>query len=108
MQNREPITHKLKCVSPFFDDIWRHRKLFDIRKNDRDYQVNDNLEIWHFDPETQTYPGRSITAKIGYILSDPEYVKKGFVIIQLRDIKLAKTFWKIENQTPPVIKEKSD
>lgn len=36
-------THRIKCDYPFFENIASGRKRFEIRKDDRDYQVGDIL-----------------------------------------------------------------
>ncbi len=36
-------THNLKTWMPFYQDVIDGRKTFELRKNDRDYQVGDIL-----------------------------------------------------------------
>lgn len=31
--------HNLKLVQPYFEESWRGNKLFEVRNNDRDFQV---------------------------------------------------------------------
>jgi len=72
--------HELKTIQPYFDDVWCDRKTFEIRKNDRDFQINDLLVL-------KEYNGmmlRNIVAKIIYILDDVNYVKEGFVILGIK------------------------
>lgn len=38
--------HKLKTAQPFFDDIFSGKKNFEYRKDDRDYQVGDRLDLF--------------------------------------------------------------
>ncbi len=47
---RKPIQHKLKTWPVYFDALWRKLKLFELRKNDRDYRVNDTLLLQEFEP----------------------------------------------------------
>ncbi|TDX86206.1 DUF3850 domain-containing protein [Epilithonimonas xixisoli] len=44
--------HKLKLRQPFFDDVYFNRKEFEVRKNDRDYQVGDRLVLFEFPLKT--------------------------------------------------------
>jgi len=72
--------HELKTVQPYFEDIWCDRKTFEVRKNDRDFQIEDLLIL-------KEYNGmmlRNIVAKITYILNDPNYVKEDFVILGIK------------------------
>lgn len=40
------MVHKLKCIQPYFDDVRLGRKTFEVRKDDRNYQVGDRLDIF--------------------------------------------------------------
>ncbi|MEK3988056.1 DUF3850 domain-containing protein [Paenibacillus sp. FSL K6-3166] len=75
------MIHGLKLVQPHFDAVWDRRKTFEVRKNDRDYNVGDELALNEYDPETQTYGERTAIREITDILSDPAYVKEGYVIL---------------------------
>lgn len=41
-------THELKILSKYFWDIVVEQKTFEIRKNDRDFQVGDRLILKEF------------------------------------------------------------
>jgi Domain of unknown function (DUF3850) len=75
--------HELKTLKPYFQDVYSGVKKFEVRFNDRNFQVNDLLGLEEFDDATQTYTGRYIIRRITYILSDPMFVKDGFVIMGL-------------------------
>jgi Domain of unknown function (DUF3850) len=75
--------HELKTLKPYFQDVYSGVKQFEVRLNDRNFQVNDLLGLEEFDDATQTYTGRYIIRRITYILSDPMFVKDGFVIMGL-------------------------
>jgi Domain of unknown function (DUF3850) len=81
--NQERKVHELKTLKPYFQDIYSGVKQFEVRLNDRNFQVNDLLGLEEFDGATQTYTGRYIIRRITYILSDPMFVKDGFVIMGL-------------------------
>ncbi len=78
-------THVLKTINPYFQDTWDQKKLFEVRKNDRNFKVGDKIILREYDPKLKTY-SRSIITTIIYILNDPDYCKKGYVIIQLKII----------------------
>jgi hypothetical protein len=83
MINQNMKVHELKTLRPYFQDVYSGVKKFEVRFNDRDFQVNDLLGLEEFDDATQTYTGRYIIRRITYILSDPMFVKDGFVIMGL-------------------------
>lgn len=78
MEYREP--HELKTWSVYFDLIDSGQKTFELRKNDRDFQVGDRLILKEWDPETSEYTGRMMIVKVLYIMPggqfglDPGYV----------------------------------
>ena len=43
--SKDITVHHLKCCKPFFDDIWEGKKLFELRKNDRNYGIDDELVL---------------------------------------------------------------
>ena len=77
-------THKLKILPDFFEATLSWDKLFETRKNDRDYKVGDDLELWEWDTDTGTYSGRHIFAGVSYILSDPQFVPVGYITMGIR------------------------
>lgn len=52
---RRAICHELKTVQPFFDDVVKGRKTFEVRRNDRDFRVGDMLLLREWDPSRDTY-----------------------------------------------------
>ena len=72
-------THELKILPKYFSEVLGRVKNFEVRKNDRNYDVGDSLLLREWDGTTFT--GRRLLRRIGYILSDPEYVKEGYVVL---------------------------
>lgn len=60
-------THELKVWPEFFLHIEEGDKNFEIRKNDRDFQVGDRVLLQEFDPHTQQYTGPERLAEITYM-----------------------------------------
>jgi Domain of unknown function (DUF3850) len=83
MTNQSMKMHELKTLKPYFQDVYSGVKKFEVSLNDRNFQVNDLLGLEEFDGATQAYTGRYIIRRITYILSDPMFVKDGFVIMGL-------------------------
>jgi hypothetical protein len=65
---REQKTHNLKTWPEYFDAIWNGSKPFEVRKNDRDYQVGDWLNLQEWEPTPGVYTGRSMTVRVTYIM----------------------------------------
>ena len=73
------MTHELKIHPEYFRNVLFGLKKVEIRKNDRNYQERDLLELKEYDPESQTYTGNQITKQVNHIIKhapglDPDYV----------------------------------
>jgi hypothetical protein len=79
-------THELKVVEPFFEHLRNRSKNFELRRNDRDFQVGDFLILKEYSPE-KGFSGRALYSKIRYILKDcPEFgLMDGYCILGLED-----------------------
>lgn len=65
---RPPIEHELKCYPDYFMEVWEGRKTFELRLNDRDFQQGDLIWLRAWNPSTQTYTGKELTRRAGYIM----------------------------------------
>lgn len=72
--------HELKILSEYFWDIVVEQKTFEIRKNDRDFQVGDHLILKEFKREKPTR--RWIAVEVTYI-TDYEQ-KEGYVVMGIK------------------------
>ncbi len=77
--------HNLKTLSNYFEDIKKGIKNFEVRKNDRGFEVGDTLILEEI--KDGKYTGRWIPKRVTYKLDDKEFVKEGFVILGMVDIK---------------------
>lgn len=75
-------THNLKILPEHFANVVSGVKTFEVRFNDRDYKVGDLVLLREFD--NGEYTGREIVQEICYILDNPSYCKKDFVILGIR------------------------
>lgn len=78
------MIHALKQHPEHFSDVISGKKLFEVRKNDRDYKVGDLLALNEYDPETKSYTGASCLVYVDYILDNPEYCKEGYVVMSIK------------------------
>lgn len=63
-------THELKCWPFHFRAIREDRKTFELRKNDRDFEVGDCLHLREWNPETETYTGHQEWCDVTFVLED--------------------------------------
>lgn len=59
--------HELKTWAEFFKAIQSGEKTFEIRNNDRNFQVGDMLLLREYDLETDRFTGRETIKQITYI-----------------------------------------
>lgn len=71
--------HRLKTLAPYWERVQSGEKTFEIRKNDRDFQVGDTLELEYYNPDKPIqqvydyYPTPNILARVNYILSGGKF-----------------------------------
>jgi uncharacterized protein YqfB (UPF0267 family) len=79
------VEHELKCHPKFMQRIASGEKTFEIRKNDRDYQVGDRLILREYDPE-EGWPDHgmysTIVADVTYMTH--AYQKDGYVVMAIK------------------------
>jgi hypothetical protein len=64
---RQPVRHELKTWPAMFQPVFDGIKPWELRQNDRDFQVGDTLHLCEWSPDAQRYTGRSIEADVTYI-----------------------------------------
>lgn len=86
---------ELKTDSDVFQDVWSGRKTYEIRFNDRDFQVGDTLvlrETEHTGAEMKAgkplaYTSRELRAEVTHVLAGPIYgLADGWVILSLHEL----------------------
>lgn len=80
------MIHKLKTWPEYFHQVFMGYKIFEVRKNDRDFKVGDWLQLEEFDPKTEKYTGRNVSRRITYILkSSKDFgIIDGFVVMAIQ------------------------
>lgn len=89
------MIHELKILPEFFEAVTSGRKQFEIRKNDRDFKVGDQLilreykkyikhELPGITRPTFSYTGDSYKAEITYIT---DYMQKSeYVVLGIKGV----------------------
>ena len=87
-------THSLKTLPPYWERVQTGEKTFEIRKNDRDFQVGDILELEYYDPNKQIVVGYNfncppiIAAVVKYVFCGGQYgLETGYCIMSIEIIK---------------------
>lgn len=80
------MTHTVKTWSNFYIDQQKGIKLFELRKNDRDYKVGDIFISQEYDHINKKYTGSESVFTIEYILLSSPMIglKNGYCILQLK------------------------
>ena len=65
--------HELKCDPRPFQAVYQGSKTFEVRVDDRGYQVGDTLHLREYDRETSTYTGRWVSKRVTYLLCGGQY-----------------------------------
>ncbi|AKG88281.1 DUF3850 domain-containing protein [Listeria monocytogenes] len=69
-------THELKIAPEYFEAVTEGRKTFEIRKNDRNFEVGDTLVLQEFD--NGEYTGREYWEDVVYIT---DYLQKEGIVV---------------------------
>jgi hypothetical protein len=64
--------HALKCWPSAFQAVHEGRKTFEIRLDDRGFEVGDYLRLAEWDPTVERFTGRQLLVRVTYVLSGPE------------------------------------
>jgi hypothetical protein len=81
--------HRLKTLAPYWHRIQQGDKTFEIRKNDRDFQVGDILElefVESINPNIQSanWAPMIINAKVKYLFPGGQYgLEVGYCIMSI-------------------------
>ena len=81
---RSTRTHNLKTLAPYFGHSQKGLKDFEIRFDDRDFLVDDilNLQEYKYDKLT----GECVQKRVKYILRRFKGLQTGYVVLGLEDI----------------------
>ena len=78
------MTQALKSEPEYFKQIIAGEKTFEVRRNDRNYQVGQDIILQEYDPTNKAYTGAEWHGKITHILDNERFCKKGFCILSIK------------------------
>ena len=70
--------HELKVWPEYFDAILDGSKKFEIRKNDRGFEVGDRLLLQEYCPHDKEYTGAHVFAEVTYMT---DFMQAQFYIV---------------------------
>jgi len=80
--------HTLKSWPRFFWPVWGGIKPFELRKDDRQFAVGDDIELREYDPDRDQFSGQRWSGVITYIIRPDDGVpglEPGYCILGLGD-----------------------
>ncbi|MCF3107296.1 DUF3850 domain-containing protein [Niabella sp. CC-SYL272] len=86
------MVHELKTHPKYFSALLAGSKTFEVRKNDRDYKIGDELLLKEYDPDDdeivpEPYTGRILHRRIDYILHGGQYgIEPGYCVMSISKI----------------------
>lgn len=89
VQNNKPyMTHFLKTWPQFFNDVRFGRKTFEVRKQDRDFQVGDLLVLQEWDNKKKEYTKETESCEVVYLLEGGQFgIEEGFCVLGIKVIE---------------------
>lgn len=81
------MTHALKTWKEFYSLLEKGDKTFELRKDDRPFEVGDILLAQEYDKEKKEYSGKENPFVITFILRDAEALglKKGYCVLGIKE-----------------------
>lgn len=78
-------THEVKTHPDFFEASLSGAKPFEVRNNDREFNVHEILHQREWNPETEAYTGRESIKEITYVLTGERWgIKPGYAVLGLK------------------------
>lgn len=77
--------HKLKILPEYYNAQIEEKKNFEIRKNDRNYQIGDWLLLKEYNPKIKKFTERKVMVEVTYITNYQQ--KDGYVVLGTKYIK---------------------
>jgi len=93
-EEEDQVDHDLKVYPEFFEDVAYGNKPFEIRRDDRNYQVGETLRLREFRSAFHDgpsgYTGRAVIVEVTYKLSWEQFegLKKGYCALGLKFIDM--------------------
>lgn len=82
------MIHDLKTWAEPFNLVLGGRKAFELRRDDRGFEVGHDLQLREWDPYAKAYTGRELTRRITCIVraAGPVALPEGLVVLGMEDM----------------------
>ena len=81
------MIHELKTWPKYFARIFMGEKTFEVRKADRDFQINDILKLIEWDPDKEEYTGKVILRTVTYVLQGGQFgIDPNYVVMSIKHV----------------------
>lgn len=78
-------THLIKTWTEYFEAVKNGTKTFELRKDDRNYQVGDLLCLMDYDSKKDVFSGERLWKEITYKLEGGNFgLEKGFCVLGIK------------------------
>lgn len=75
-------THELKTWPEYYNAIRIGAKTFEVRYDDRGFQVGDTLNLMEYDPEREMFTGEYQRRVVTYVLRGGQFgIAPGYVVL---------------------------
>ncbi len=82
------MIHELKTWPEPFQAIFQGRKTFDIRRNDRNFQYADMVNLREWEPQYRAYTGRELLRTVSHIEYGPNWeLPPGVCVMALKKLE---------------------
>jgi hypothetical protein len=78
---------QLKCISPFFQDVWDGKKKFEIREDNRNFEVGDHVFLNEYNSMSKTYLDRRLVIEITYLIRKTVCLKEGYCAFGIKILR---------------------
>jgi hypothetical protein len=94
MARRKRQVHELKVWDTYYDDLISGTKPFEIRRNDRDFQIGDLLFFREWDADRDAYTGLEALGRVGYVYDGVAVgLKDGFTAFTVTELAELSNKW---------------
>lgn len=82
------MTHALKTIQPYFNEVLSGEKTFEVRKADRPFNVGDILKLQEYNSD-YGYTGAEHYLKISYILPGGQFgIDENYCVLGIKEIEI--------------------
>lgn len=86
------VIHELKTWIDYYRQVENGFKIFEVRKNDRNFLPLDILRLREYDEQKQEYTRNECLCRVGYVLKGGSFgIEEGYCVMS---IQLINTIWK--------------